>query len=44
MQYAIFCVLFCLLLDWKYFEVRDALIYPFIPSIYYKANHPESSQ
>lgn len=26
------------------FEVRDALIYPFIPSIYYKANHPESSQ
>ena len=26
MQCAIFCVLLCLLLDWKYFEVRDALL------------------
>lgn len=40
MQCAILRVLFHLLLDWKYFEVRDALSYPFIPQYLLQSKPP----
>lgn len=40
MQCAILRVLFHLLLDWKYSEVRDALSYPFIPQYLLQSKSP----